>query len=104
MFVFTVLFSKYFEVYVELCGTRKFMFSKVGRDLKSLGTTALQHCNKIPSLRKNQHKIITLTICKTEFRENICLKIVWSDGRHLNMINYFGKAITALSLCWKQDK
>ena len=41
MFVFTVLFSKYFEVHAELCGTRKFMFSKVGRDLKSLGTTAL---------------------------------------------------------------
>ena len=36
-FVFTVLFSKYFEVHVELCGTRKFMFRKVGRDLKKFG-------------------------------------------------------------------
>ena len=26
MFFFTVLFSKYFEVHVELCGTPKFMF------------------------------------------------------------------------------
>ena len=41
MFVFTVLFSKYFEVHAELCGTRKFMFWNMGRGLKSLGTTAL---------------------------------------------------------------
>ena len=43
MFVFTVLFSKYFEVHAKLYGTRKFMFCKVGRDLKSLGTTALDN-------------------------------------------------------------
>ena len=28
---------------------------------------SIQHCNKIPSLRKNQHNTITLRICKTEF-------------------------------------
>ena len=30
----------------------------------------LHHCNKIPSLKKNQHKTITRIICKTEYREN----------------------------------
>ena len=30
----------------------------------------LHHCNKILSLRKNQHKTIIITICKTEYREN----------------------------------
>ena len=39
----------------------------------------LEHCNKIPSLRKKQHKTITLTICETEFRDNIGLKITRSD-------------------------
>ena len=41
---------------------------------KRLRTTALQHCNKIPSLRKNR-KTITITSCKNEFTENISLKI-----------------------------
>ena len=30
----------------------------------------LHHCNKIPSLRKSQHKTITITICIAEYREN----------------------------------
>ena len=30
----------------------------------------LHHCNKIPSLRKYQHENITITVCKTEYREN----------------------------------
>ena len=55
----------------------------------------LQLCNKILSLRKNQHKAITLTYCKTEFRENICLKISRPDGRLLKMMNDVGEAIAA---------
>ena len=43
-----------------------------------------KHCNKIPSLRKNQNKIMDQTICKSEFRENICLKITRPDGLLLN--------------------
>ena len=42
-----------------------------------------KQCNKIPSLTTNQNKAIYLTICKTEFRENICLEITWPDGRLL---------------------
>ena len=38
--------------------------------LNEFDISTLQHCNKIPSLRKNQHKTITATICKTEYREN----------------------------------
>ena len=30
----------------------------------------LQHCNKIPSLRKSQHKTITISICKAQYRES----------------------------------
>ena len=37
---------------------------------KRLKITALQQCNKFPSLRKNQRKTITRTICKIEYREN----------------------------------
>ena len=39
----------------------------------------LQHSNKILSLRKNQHKIKTITICETEFRENVYLKVTRPD-------------------------
>ena len=37
---------------------------------KSLRSSALHHCNQTSSLTKNQHKTITITICKTEYREN----------------------------------
>ena len=36
--------------------------------VKVLMSNTLQHCYKIPSLGKNQHKNITTTIGKTEFR------------------------------------
>ena len=36
-------------------------------------------------LEKNQHKTITLAICETEFRENLCLKITWL---HVRLQNY----------------
>ena len=29
----------------------------------------LHHCNKIPSLRKSQHKTIAITICKAEYND-----------------------------------
>ena len=46
----------------------------------------LKHGNKIPSLRKNQHKTISLAICKTELKENICLKITRPDGLLLGYV------------------
>ena len=50
---------------------------------KSFRTTALQHCNKILNLGKNQHTTIITTFCNTEFRENICLKMTWPNVRLL---------------------
>ena len=55
MFVFTVLFSKYFEVHAELYGIRKFIFWKVGRDLKSLGTTDLNYITGKFTARLGSH-------------------------------------------------
>ena len=46
---------------------------------------SIQHCNKMPSLRKNLRN--TITISKTEFRENICLKIAPRDVRLLEYGN-----------------
>ena len=34
----------------------------------------IKKCNKIASLRKNENETINLTICKTEFRENVLFK------------------------------
>ena len=61
MFVFTVLFSKYFEVHAELYGIRKFMFWKVGRDLKSLGTTVLRYLFYINSEHSDEWGWMNLT-------------------------------------------
>ena len=44
---------------------------------------------------KNQRKTIALTICKTEFKENNCLKIARPDGHYQNMVNDFREAIAA---------
>ena len=40
----------------------------------------IKQSNKIPTSRKNQNKTIYLTISKTEFEENICLRLTWPDG------------------------
>ena len=53
---------------------------------------SLRHFNEFPSLRKNQHKTINLTICKTEFRENICLKITWPDVLLLKCSEWFWRS------------
>ena len=60
------------------------MFSVFRYDgCKSIYDYTLKHSNKISSLGKNKHITITPTNCKTEFRENIFLKIAWPVVRLL---------------------
>ena len=63
--------------------------------LMSILYSISKNSNKILSSRKNLYKIITLTICKTEFTENISSKITRPDGRYQNMTNNFGEATAA---------
>ena len=55
----------------------------------------LRHGNKIPSLRKNQHKAITITICKTGYNSYFCRYAgnkTNSAANELNTINLNKKA------------
>ena len=52
----------------------------LGQFLPRLGRIGLKQCIKIPKFKKNQNKSINLTIIKTKFRANSCMKITRRDG------------------------
>ena len=60
-----------------------------GSEGREFDTPALQHCNKIPGLRKNQHKIKTTTICETEYRERtIAVFVAMPETRPIAQPNW----------------